>query len=165
MRKLSLSNWASIAEILAAVVVVLSLFYIGAELNQNTAALHDSSWQSVIDKMIDLDIAEASDPDLSRIMMTAESAPESLTREDWWRFSKIAAGRLGEIEYAFLSKRSGTLDDYRWGALEGYLAHLLCMPGYRRFWSEMGDAAYHPEFVSFVETEVVAECMSPTSAN
>ncbi len=68
MSKLNLSNWANIAEIGTSVVVVLSLIYIGIELDQNTKATHANSWQTINALLIDLEIAEASDPELSNLI-------------------------------------------------------------------------------------------------
>ena len=45
MSNLKLADWASIAEILTSVVVVVSLIYVGFELNQNTIAIQQSSHQ------------------------------------------------------------------------------------------------------------------------
>jgi hypothetical protein len=39
MAKLTLSSWASIAEIVSAIAVVLSLIYVGTELRGNTRAV------------------------------------------------------------------------------------------------------------------------------
>ncbi|MDA9764857.1 MAG: hypothetical protein P8L44_04930 [Opitutales bacterium] len=44
MKQLTLSNWAHIAEIIAAIVIVISILYVGKELKQNTQAMHDDSW-------------------------------------------------------------------------------------------------------------------------
>jgi hypothetical protein len=160
MSKLSLSNWASIAEIATSIVVVVSLVVIGVELRQNTSALHNNSWQAVNDKLIDLDIAETASPGLSTLIKIGESTPEELNGDEWWRFSRIAMARLGQIEYAFLAVNSGALGDYHWSAVEGYLGNTICRPGYRRFWAEFGDVAYHPDFTSYVGDEVLPACES-----
>jgi hypothetical protein len=158
MRKLSLSEWASIAEILGSVVVVLSLIFIGMELRQNTNAMYTNSWQQVIDKMIDLDMAEASDESLGRIMIRGEPKPEALSDEDRWRFYRVAQARLGQLEFAYLAKINGTLDEFHWGAMEGYLMHMLCLPGYVEFWENMGSTVYHPEFYGYVEDDILTSC-------
>ena len=82
MRKLTLSEWANIAEILGSAVVVLSLIFIGLELRQNTNALYTNSWQQVIDKMIDLDISEATDQALGKVMIEGEANPDALSDEE-----------------------------------------------------------------------------------
>ena len=157
-RKLNLSEWASIAEILGSVVVVLSLLFIGLELRQNTNALHTNSWQQVIDKLIDLDLSEASADSLGGVMFRGESDPEALSDEDRWRFHRVAQSRLGQLEFAYLAKINGTLDEFHWGAVEGYLRHILCLPGYMQFWEEMGAVIYHEAFYAYVEGDILASC-------
>ena len=84
MKKLTLAQWANIAEIAASAILVLGLVYVGLGLDRNTKAIHSETWQAVIDKLIDLDVAEASTPELSRILILGES-----------RFGGILASRLG----------------------------------------------------------------------
>ena len=154
--KFDLDKIARIAEIGTAVVVVVSLVYIAIELDQNTRATHSASWEAVIDQMISLDTTEA--VDLGIFVESAERDPAQVTEEEFWKFSRIARARLGVLEYAFLSIRNETLSDFHWGAVSGFLEHIMCMPGYQRFWIE-NEQIYHPEFVSYV-SEVVQKCQS-----
>ncbi len=69
MAKLKLSEWASIAEIFASFVVIASLAYIGLEINQNTKALQQASYQSILSVISDADMEIASNADLNRIVI------------------------------------------------------------------------------------------------
>lgn len=158
MNKLTLAQWANIAEITASVILVFGLVYVGLGLDRNTKAIHSETWQAVIDKLIDLDIAEASTPELSRILILGESSPQELTSEQWWRFSKFAESRLGEMEFAYLARGNDTLGEPHWVALEGYLAYTVCKPGYQLFWAQNGEGSYHPEFFDFV-AGIIANCV------
>ena len=162
MSKLNLSNWANIAEIGTSVVVVLSLVYIGFELDQNTKATHANSWQTINALLIDLEIAEASDPELGNLIRTAESNPQELSAEQFWRFSRIAESRIGVFEITYLAIRNETLGDYQWQAMEGYLAFTMCKPGYQQFWEKNGVAVYHPDFVRYVN-QVLTTCTASSS--
>jgi len=154
MRRLTLAEWANIAEITASVILVLGLVYVGLGLDRNTKALHSETWQGVVDKLIELDVAEASSPELAEIVMRGETSPESLTPEEWWRFSKFAESRLGQMEFAYLARSNDTLGESYWVALEGYLAQMVCKPGYKRFWAEAGDSSYHVDFFSYVASTI-----------
>jgi hypothetical protein len=157
MNKLTLSQWANIAEITASVILVLGLVYVGLGLDRNTRAVHSETWQAVVDKLIDLDVAEASTPELGRIVMRGESSPAELTPEEWWRFAKFVESRLGQMEFAYLARNNDTLGESYWVALEGYLAHMACKPGYQRFWAENGEASYHLDFFNYV-AGVIENC-------
>jgi hypothetical protein len=159
MTRLTLSQWANIAEIFASIVLVLSLVYVGLELDRNTKAVHTESWQAVVDKLIDLDVAEASSPELSRLLILGDSSPQELSAEEWWRYSKFAESRLGQMEFAYLARNNDTLGESYWIALEGYLEHTVCRAGYQRFWAENGEGSYHEDFFSYV-ADVISNCAS-----
>jgi hypothetical protein len=157
MKKLGLSGWANIAEIFASIVLVLSVIYVGLELDRNTKATQSSSWQGIIDKMNDLDAAEASDPEFASIIMRGETAANSLTAAEEWRFDRMAQARLGQLEFAFLALNDGTLGQYHWGAVEGYTQHMICLPGYLSFWRKNGATIYHQDFVEHVSL-IIPNC-------
>ena len=150
MKKFALSEWANIAEIFASLVLVVTLIYVGLEVERNTKATQSASWQGIIDKMNDLDAIEASDPEFSQVIMNSEMSPENMTEHQMWRFSRMAQARLGQLEFAYLALNEGTIGDYHWGAVEGYIQHMICLPGYRAFWVANGETIYHPDFVELV---------------
>lgn len=157
MKKLELADWANIAEIFASGVLVLTLVYVGLELDRNTKATHSGSWQGVIDKMNDLDAIEASNPDFSNLIMRGELQPSELSAVEMWRFSRMAQARLGQLEFAYLALNEGTIGEYHWGAVRGYIEHMICLPGYRAFWQKSGEVIYHQDFVQHIE-EVLPNC-------
>ena len=48
MRKLQISEWGSIAEVVTAIAVVISLIYVGLEVQRNTVARVQTSTQALI---------------------------------------------------------------------------------------------------------------------
>lgn len=156
MRKLSLSEWASIAEIIAAVVIIISLGYVGLELNQNTNAIQQSSYQATLDTLTGGDFLLASDPELNRIVSTAEEQPTSLSEDEWSRFSRYATPRIGAWEYMYLARQTNSISDSHWQGFHPYFENLICDTGYREFF-EKNTITYNPEFVEFVN-EIIDGC-------
>ena len=150
--RLSLQSWASIAEIAAAIVVVLSILYVGRELDQNARATQNESWIGINELFVELDLTEATDPELSRFVLAAELTPQKVTPLEFWRFSRLAQARLGVFEMSFLARENETLGDYNWKGVEGFIAATVCKPGYRLFWADVNDGkdVYHPDFVSYI---------------
>lgn len=157
MRNLRLSEWANIAEIVASIVIVASLAYIGMELNQNTQALQQESYQTTVATMIDLDIAEATNEDLSRIVLLGMSSPGELTPGEWYIFVRVAYARFAVWEYVFLSTRENAISHLQWTALEPYFIDLSCSIGFNRFWTE-NKIGFSPEFASYFETSSRLNC-------
>ena len=154
----SLSNLASVAEIGAAIVVVISLIFIYQELEQNTLSTQDASYRQFLSNLTGLDLGEASDPELSRISSTGELYPDNLSDEDWIRFSKIASARLAQMEYAFLSRSNETMSDIHWQAVEPHLRYLFCLPGYRKFMNSGMDEIFSTIFLTYLTDVVYPSC-------
>jgi hypothetical protein len=156
--KLKLSEWASIAEIIASFVVIASLAYIGLEINQNTQALQQETHQSVLSILTDTQMSLAIDTDFNRIVMLAESTPNKIQKEEWTRFARYAISLYGIWEYLYLSNREYALSDNQWSAFEPYFLGLPCKPGFRRFWNEQ-KTDFAPLFGDYVEGSILGRCV------
>jgi len=157
MPKLKLSEWANVAEIIASIVIVASLAYIGMEVNQNTKALQTDSYQTMTGLLIELDIAQASSEDLNRIVLLAEASPSDISAEEWERFVRIAFARYGLWEYLFLSYQDESISKGQWAAFEPFLRGFACKRGYRRFWEEQKSAFSNP-FKEYFRSDVLLSC-------
>jgi hypothetical protein len=150
-------NWEAIGavgEVVGAIAVVVTLVYLTIQLKQNTQSAQNSAWQSIIRVLTDLDVTEATDPQLSAFIRLAESSPDELPEDQYWKFTKIAEARLGTFEYAYLATNKGTIDSYYWEAIRPYAENYMRKPGYRRFWAEASEAVYHPEFITYINSVI-----------
>ena len=159
MAKFKLSEWASIAEISTSIVVIASLAYIGLELSQNTLALQQTSYQAANDYLLQLDLAQATDEDLNRLMMTAETSPSDATPEEWQRFTKMAYSRYGLWEVVFLAGQEGAVNSSQLAVFEPYFTETACEPGYIRFWREH-EIGFSPMFQQYVQSSVLPKCLN-----
>jgi len=150
-------NWdaiGAVGEVVGAAAVVVTLIYLTIQLRQNTQSAQNSAWQAIIRVLTDLDVTEATDPELSTFIRLAEADPRQLSEDQYWKFTKIAESRLGTFEYAYLATNRGTIESYYWEAIRPYAEHYMQKPGYRQFWSEAAEAVYHPEFISYINSVV-----------
>jgi len=158
MPNLKLSEWANVAEIAVSFVIVASLAYIGLEVNQNTQALQIASYQSMNNYLLELDVAQASNEDLNRIIMLAETSPSDVTAEEWVRFTKMAYPRYGLWEYMYLAIQENAISENQWLAFEPYfVGEFACKRGYRRFWEEH-HFGFSPLFNEYMQSEVLPTC-------
>jgi len=158
LTRLKLSHLASISEIGAAIVVVISLLFIYQELQQNTKSTQDASYQQFLGNLTELELAEASDPELTRISLIAESNPNELSELDWARFSRIASARIAQMEYAFISMTNGTMSELHWEAVHPHMQLILCQPGYRKFLDEEGSVIYASAYLDFINEAMYPNC-------
>ena len=157
MPKLKLSDWASISEIIASVVIVLSLIYLAFELNQNTKALQQGSYQSTMDRLGSFEMVLASQEDLADIYSRAENNPSQVSPMEWFRYSHFMMPRFGEWEYLYLSRQEDAISEIQWSAFEAYFLEMACKPGNVYFWNE-NRLAWSPAFKDYVELQALAGC-------
>jgi hypothetical protein len=65
MQKLKLSEWASIAEVMGAIAVVLSLIYVGLEINENTTEVREANRQQLVNRSFSATGRVAESPSLA----------------------------------------------------------------------------------------------------
>lgn len=157
MRSLKLSDWANIAEIVASVVIVASLVYVGRELNQNTRAMQNESYQYVLGMLHESQLAIAMDEDFHRFVITAQTSPDDVSAEDWSRYTQFMYPRVGVWEFLYLEKQDKAISDTVWGAFEPYFLDMVCTNGYRRFLDE-SYSGFAPTFIEYVETTAIPTC-------
>jgi hypothetical protein len=154
-------NWsylATISEIGAAIVVIISLLFIYQELQQNTLSTQDASYQQFLSNLTELDLVEAGDPELTRITLRAESDASVLSNLDWARFTRIASARIAQWEYAYISKINGTMSDVHWESVRPHMQFMLCQSGYQKFLNDGGTEIYAVTFIGFLEEEIFPQC-------
>ena len=158
MAKFKLSDWAHISEIAASIVVVLSLIYVGLEVNQNTVALQQASYQSVQDGLQELDITLITNPDLLRIVTTAKASPSELSPEEWLTFTHYAYPMTAIWEYLYLAKQEQAISDFQWTAFDPYFLSFACQLGYRRFWEE-NRRGFSVAFGKYFDSRLKSNCL------
>jgi len=150
MKKLKLSDWSNVAEIIAAVAVVLSLVYVGLQINQNTAAVQASTHLSLIAYGRDQAEILVTNPDLAALVAKANAAPSTLTKLEKDRFFEFTTWTMSVWEAAFLFWKDGLMNDNLWTAYEAYYGELSQHPGMKLFWKETREI-WEKEFMQHVD--------------
>ena len=149
MAKWTLHEWASLAEIISAAAVVLSLLYVGAELNGNTKAVEAATLLEVNRIARDHLLLSWTDPDATRIEMTGDKDRDLLDPLDQQRyFWSVRSFWLG-MQTVFRQHELGVLPDEEWQVYYEVICRNIEAPGKRSLWT--GDF-FIPDFVNVVET-------------
>ncbi len=157
VKSLGLSDWANLAEIVASIVIVVSLGYVGLEIKQNTLALQNESHRSTLEMMNSGQIVLATDAEFHRIYVLGLESPAELNDVEWSRFVQFMLPRLGAWEYLFLAKLEGSVSPGAWAAFDPYFREVICEPGLVRFFNAY-DSSYAPEFVEYVRSGPMRQC-------
>ena len=149
---MKLSEWASVAEIGSAIAVVVTLIYIGLEINQNTAAVIADTRQAMIDYGREQSEVLLTDTILAALVEKAEADPSSLTPHERSQFYEFTIWRFALWETSFLNHKVGLVEDQTWLAWDRYYRGLFKgKPGYLEFWRD-NRISYDPRFVAHVDS-------------
>jgi hypothetical protein len=151
VKKLQLGELAHYAEIAAAMAVVVSLIYVGRQVEDNTAAIRSSTMQAVADSS---DVALqnlTADEDLSRIRMTGDADNSALTELEAKRYMNFNRGQWLRMQNIYAQQQLGVLDEGFWYTYSRIICSIYATHGVRATWSDHS-GVLDPNFVKFVES-------------
>jgi hypothetical protein len=151
MPRPTLSQLAQIAEVIAAVAVVISLVYVGGEVRQNTAAVRGAAMQAVAATDANALLTVASDSALASIFRRGMDDPAVLSGEEAFRFFIWQRQFWLWMQNIYQQSELDLIDPSVW---DGYLS-IICgqwqSPGVRGTWGDHSDVV-NPDFAALVES-------------
>jgi hypothetical protein len=151
---MSLNDLANLGQVIGAVAVVISLFYVASQIRQNTNAVRSATAQTVHEHFAKWYHLVAADDDLSRIVANGLRDYVSLSEQERVRFIATFMAFLSYSQNAFLKWREGLFASPLWLGWELVIMNLVCAPGGKAFWK---DRAYMfgDEFRRYIETDLM----------
>ena len=135
-------DWDSvgaIGEIIGAVAVVVSLFYVGSQVKQNATSVRGQTHESITRTMVDVNLLLASDPDLS-VAISRANAGNELSNEQYQRTLNVL-GALVRIAAAAHHQHSlGLLDDEELDIYTKGTSWMLSSPTGQAVWDVVRDS-------------------------
>jgi hypothetical protein len=152
----------AVAQLIAAIGVIVSLFYLAAQIRQNTRSMRAVVVDSLAHSMVNLLGPQAQDPDQMRAF--------SAVIEDWHRASEADRVRalpfifatFKIFENAWFQQRQGTLDWQQWEGWDAYIRIYYHRPGIKAWWT-MRRAAFAAGFRDYLEKSQPVEDLLPIS--
>ncbi len=142
-----------VIESIGLVAIVASLIFLAVETRQNTAALYAESRQSVLAASHSELFMLVENPEL----LLSVTSGDALTEEQQVRLGAWLAASMRSREFSWLQHRDGIIDDAQWQAEVLIIRFILDSIRTREWWQVVGQYNSHPEFVQFVQTEVLNE--------
>ena len=148
MRKLGLSGWAAIAEIVATVAVVFSLLLVAYNIGRNTDEMEtsNSNFLYQLDERIGSDLS--TDLRLATIFVKMEQN-EALSDTEKFQYVALWERYLGVWEIAWTQYKSESLTFIDWRDWDVYLSDSVTGSLPEEWWIEIR-SNYKPEFVEHV---------------
>ena len=126
---MSLGDLANLGQIIGAIAVVISLFYVAYQIRQNTNAVRSATAQTVHEHFAKWYHLLAADGDLSQIVTDGLRDYSSLSEQEKARFIATFMAFLSYSQNAFLKWREGLLASPLWMGWELLIMNLICAPG------------------------------------
>ena len=137
--KLKLSEWASIAEIIAAIGVILSLIFVGLQINEGNQETRAATTQASADAEAFMIATMLSQSDIwHKVVTGAPFDSEEEIRSGILLFNLV----ITESENRFHQFNSGFLDSQSWNGRVASLRPLLRLPAFE-VWKESYGALNH----------------------
>ena len=156
MSRLQLSEWASIAEVIGAAAVVLSLVYVGLEINENTAEVREANRQQLVNRSFNATGRVATFTELAEAHHKVATGKELGGREAV-QYAFFVRGLLYDIQEAYLLRREERLGDEYWNTRQAiftaYMRNEIARTVYRRD-SAMG--VLQPQFVEWANRQLAS---------
>jgi len=148
--KLKLSDWASIAEIIGAFAVVISLAYVGVQVNDSASAVRSASANDANEAVQNWYLQIGSDQQTSDLFYKALTSNEPLSNQEEFQFLMMFHGVFLAFQNSYLLAEEGTIDVDLREALTRAILGVKDTPGMRRYWRQRR-SYLHSDFASYVD--------------
>ena len=148
--KSKLTDWASMAEIIGAFAVVISLIYVGVQVNDSVSAVRSASANDAAVAVQEWYLQVGSDAQASQVFYDGLISKEPLRTHDEFQFLMMAQGAFLGFQNSYLIAAEGTIDAELLKALTGAIVLVKDLPGMERFWRQR-KITFHSGFVSYAD--------------
>ena len=148
--KFKLSDLSNIAEIIGAFAVVISLIYVGVQVNDSAGAVRSASANDANVAVQNWYLQIGSDQQTSELFYEALTSEEALSNQEEFQFLMMFHGIFLAFQNSYLLAEEGTIDLELRKALTGVVLGIKDLPGMRRYWRQR-KSYLHPGFADYVE--------------
>ena len=159
---MTLETLSALAQLIAAIGVIASLFYLAAQIRQNTRSMRAVVVDSLAHSLIDLLGPQAHDVEFTRAFTRVIIDWNGATEEDRIRTVSVLLAVFKLFENAWFQKRQGTLDAQQWEGWDAYARMYFHLPGVKTWW-KMRRAAFASGFRDYMEATEPMPDMVPLS--
>ena len=154
--KLKLSELASMAEIIGAFAVVISLIYVGVQVNDSAGAVRSASANDANVALQNWYLQIGSDQQTSELFYEALTSEEALSNHEEFQYLMMMHGAFLAFQNSFLIAEEGTIDAELLEAITAAITGVKDLPGMRRYWRQR-KSYLHSGFADYVDKLIEQE--------
>jgi len=147
---MSLAQWASIASIVSAITLVVSVIYVSVQLRHNTRTVRASAFQQVVGSFAGISFDIAKDKGLVDLYLRASQEFASLSDVERAQYSLMLLSFLRRAENVFFQTEIQLLQSEHWSGIRESIKAIVAPPGARDCWSGI-KSRMNPEFRVFID--------------
>lgn len=160
MKKLTLTEWAAVGEIVGTVAVVISLLFVAFSINRNTDATYASSENLIFERHTELANQFMLDPTLAELLVKRRNGGADLSEVEAVRWEKYQLNLLDIWAMAYNRHQRDLLAEDQWEAWDRYFTYTFSYGGEviskirweeleygfdQDFWEHVGTALFKEE--------------------
>ena len=133
---MNLQDWASIAEIVGGIAVIVSLIYVGLQVHDSTSAIRSAAASDATTAMQSWYLEMGRNRQASDIWFDAMHSPEPLPAHDEFQFLMSMHTAILGMQNSYLLTKEGTLDSEFREAVTTAIVAVKDLPGMERYWKQ-----------------------------
>ena len=150
---MNLNQLADLAQILEAIFVAGTVFFIWRELRENTRLTKAANTQRLVETSSPFYLQIIQNKEIAELWIKGAENFLSLDEADKYRYRSLINWWLNFYENIYFQWRSRLLDAQYFEAWSQALARFVGKPSFRTVWNDVR-STYEPEFVSFIEEKM-----------
>ncbi len=148
MNNENLSRWASIAEVTAAVGVILGLIFVGLQINEGNRETRAATLQAATDSEMFMQSQFMRHADLwEKLIIDAPIKKGEETRRAIILYNMI----MTDFENRYFQFEAGYFDAKSWEGRRSSLRRIVALPFFETWRGTMGAVAHSPDFLELVD--------------
>ena len=147
---MNLQDLASVAEIVGGVAVVISLIYVGLQVNDSTSSIRSAAASDATTAMQSWYLEMGRNRQASDAWFNAMTSPEPLPAHDEFQFLMSMHAAILGMQNSYLLSKEGTLDDEFREAVTTAIIAVKDLPGMDRYWRQRR-GFFHTGFAEYVD--------------
>ena len=147
---MNLQDLAAVAEIVGGIAVIVSLIYVGLQVNESTSAIRSAAASDATTTMQSWYLEMGRNRQASDVWYNAMTSTEPLSARDEFQFLMSMHTAILGMQNSYLLAKEGTLDDEFREAVTTAIVAVKDLPGMDRYWRQRR-SFLHTGFAKYVD--------------
>jgi len=146
-------NWdalGAIGELVGALGVIASLFYLGTQIRQNTRSVRASSYHALVTNLANVASDVGRDARAADVFVRGQSDLSSLSPSEQRQFGLMLQSVFRSFENIFYQFSENMIDEVVWSGWKRRIIRYFWQPGVQQWWPTWHDDC-HPDFRKLLE--------------